>query len=56
MLIRSPKCHPELAGEGIEYDWGAAKQWYLSQKLAEKRTKDKSRKISILPQYSLVKG
>jgi hypothetical protein len=35
MLIRSPKCHPELAGEGIEYDWSAAKQWYRRQKLAE---------------------
>ena len=47
MLIRSPNYHPELAGEGIEYDWGAAKQWYRSQKLAEKRTKDKFRKLVI---------
>lgn len=23
----SPKCHPELAGVGIEYSWGKAKQW-----------------------------
>ena len=28
LLIRSPKCHPEVAGEGIEYDWGGAKKWY----------------------------
>lgn len=21
---RTPKCHPELAGEGIEYSWGVA--------------------------------
>jgi hypothetical protein len=34
-------------GEGIEYDWDAAKNWYRSQKLAEKRTKDKFRKFVI---------
>jgi hypothetical protein len=27
-LIRSPKCHPEVAGEGINYDWAASKSWY----------------------------
>ena len=21
---RSPKCHPEIAGEGIEFDWGCS--------------------------------
>jgi hypothetical protein len=47
MLIRSPNYHPELAGKGIEYDWGAAKQWCRNQKLAEKRTKDKFRKLVI---------
>jgi hypothetical protein len=46
-LIRSPKCHPELAGEGIEYDWAAAKQFYRRQKLKDKRTKDKFRKLVI---------
>lgn len=25
ILIMSPKCHPELAGMGIEYSWGKAK-------------------------------
>jgi hypothetical protein len=24
ILIVSPKCHPELAGSGIEYAWGIA--------------------------------
>lgn len=24
----SPKCHPELAGVGIEYSWGKSKQWF----------------------------
>ena len=22
ILVITPKCHPELAGQGIEYDWG----------------------------------
>jgi hypothetical protein len=47
MLIRSLKCHPELAGEGIEYDWAAAKQWYPRQKLSDKRTKDTFQKTVI---------
>ena len=25
---RTPKCHPELAGEGVEYAWGFAKNLY----------------------------
>ena len=24
-MSRSPKCHPELAGNGIEFDWGCSK-------------------------------
>lgn len=27
-ILRTPKCHPELAGEGIEYRWGCAKGKY----------------------------
>jgi len=26
VLIKSPKCHPEIAGLGIEYLWGKSKQ------------------------------
>ena len=26
IVDRTPKCHPEIAGEGIEYDWAAAKK------------------------------
>lgn len=37
ILIRSPKCHPEVAGEGIEYDWAAAKNKYRSTKLCRKK-------------------
>ena len=38
MLIRSPKCHPELAGEGIEYDWAGVKNHYRCS--APKKKKD----------------
>ena len=36
---RTPKCHPQLAGGGIEYAWGAAKLYYRKQPLKEKRIK-----------------
>jgi hypothetical protein len=42
-LIRSPKCHPEVAGEGIEYDWAASKSWYRRLPLSKKNTKEKFR-------------
>jgi hypothetical protein len=28
MVDRTPKCHCELLGEGIEYSWGCAKNYY----------------------------
>jgi hypothetical protein len=31
------KCHPEMAGEGIEYSWGRAKLVYQRAKLADKK-------------------
>jgi hypothetical protein len=37
----TPKCHPELAGEGIEYIWGMAKLYYRHQPLTQKRSKAK---------------
>ena len=40
---RTPKCHPEIAGEGIEYDWGCAKGVYRRLPISEKRTKNKFR-------------
>ena len=27
-VMKTPKCHPELAGGGIEYHWAAAKSYY----------------------------
>ena len=40
---RTPKCHPEMAGEGIEYDWACAKNLYRQLPISEKRTKAKFR-------------
>jgi hypothetical protein len=36
----SMKCHPELAGKGIEYSWGLAKSVYRRAKLADKKGKE----------------
>jgi hypothetical protein len=41
LINRTPKCHPELAGEGIEYSWGCAKNYYRRLPLEEKRKKEK---------------
>jgi hypothetical protein len=38
-LDQSPKCHLELAGDGIEYIWAMAKIYYRNQPLKRKRTK-----------------
>ena len=40
-IIRTPKCHPELAGEGIEYSWGFAKNAYRKFLIERKSTKGK---------------
>ena len=40
-IDRSPKCHPELAGEGIEYLWALAKMFYRRSPISRKRTKTK---------------
>jgi hypothetical protein len=50
IIDRTPKCHPEMAGEGIEYNWGCAKGFYRCLPITEKRTKNKfceSVKISL---------
>jgi hypothetical protein len=43
IIDRTPKCHPEMAGEGIEYNWGCAKGFYRRLPITEKRTKNKFR-------------
>ena len=42
-VVRTPKCHPEIAGEGIEYDWGCGKGFYCRLPLSAKKTKNKFR-------------
>ncbi len=42
---RSTKCHPELAGEGIEYSWGRAKSVYRRAKLSNKKGKENFRAL-----------
>ena len=37
----SPKYHPEIAGEGIEYCWALGKNMYRRQSIKDKRTKCK---------------
>jgi len=39
LVDRTPKCHCELAGEGIECSWGCAKNHYRRLPLAEKKGK-----------------
>ena len=39
-LERSPKCHPEIAGEGIEYAWALSKMEYRRSPIVEKKSKD----------------
>ena len=39
----SPKYHPEIAGEGIEYCWGVSKNTYRSYPLVEKKERKKFR-------------
>ena len=44
-INRSPKCHPELAGEGIEYLWALAKWYYRRSPILKKRSKTKFIKL-----------
>ena len=40
-ILFTPKYHCELAGEGIEYTWGASKRYYRKEPLAmKKQSKD----------------
>ena len=37
----TPKCHPEIAGEGIEYMWAYIKNQYRRKDLSDKRGKER---------------
>jgi hypothetical protein len=41
IVDRTPKCHPEIAGEGIEYLWGVAKMIYRTFSLVAKKGSEK---------------
>lgn len=45
IVDRSPKCSPELAGEGIEYVWACSKGWYRAQALSRKKNKASFHKL-----------
>ena len=43
MLIivdRTPKCHPEVAGEGIEYSWARSKLYLHNIPVNKQRSKE----------------
>ena len=40
-ILKTPKCHPELAGEGIEYFWALAKANYRKLPIKNKRGREK---------------
>ena len=44
-VVRSPKCHCEIAGEGIEYAWGAAKIWFRMQPLSQRANRESFLKL-----------
>ena len=39
VVDRSPKCTPEIAGEGVEYSWGCGKLYYRKQPMERKKGK-----------------
>jgi hypothetical protein len=45
IVFNSPKCTPEVAGEGVEYDWGVSKLWYRTQDIALKKKRSAFRQL-----------
>ena len=45
VVDHSPKAHPELAGEGVEYDWRFSKLAYRRHPLERKKKKEKFREL-----------
>lgn len=39
IVDRSPKCTPEIAGDGIEFDWAMAKLWFRMQRVEKRKKK-----------------
>ena len=51
----SPKCHPELAGQGIEYNWGKSKKYFRRER-TKKSPKISEVEFAILVEQSLRGG
>ena len=49
IYLRTPKCHPELDGEGIEYSWGRANKYYKLLPLDNSKGNKISKKVSKRP-------
>ena len=45
IIDRTPKCHPEIAGEGVEFAWALAKLKYRRAPIGRKRNKAKFRSL-----------
>ena len=44
-IERSPKCHPEIAGEGVEYGWALSKMHYRRSPTMKKKGKESFLKL-----------
>lgn len=42
---RSPKCHPEVAGEGVEYSLGKSKNWFRTFPVEDKKGVEKFKRL-----------
>jgi len=45
IMIKSPKCHPEVAGCGIEFTWGMGKKYYRANDPYDNKKSDLKQRI-----------
>ena len=51
----SPKCHPEVAGEGIEYTWAQAKSYIRHIPISKRRSVDEFKnKEDVYPEFIFI--
>ena len=53
IIEHTPKCHPRIYGEGIEYFWGCAKNYYRRLSLNKKKVKKISKKLFKRPYHDI---
>ena len=51
-IISSPKCHPELAGNGVEYGWGHSKRMYRKSNTGTEAMMRKQQRKRVLDSIS----